>query len=141
MMTTTHETNGFGFNEQLPLSIAQDSLECVRRIQERVSRRTAVLQEILQRFSQGTEPTDKLSEGEATAKSQSPMHKKRQLLPLVEWLKDRVLREQLHRASTGRLQELFRRAADEAAVLAFGTDFPLLVLPVLVQERCGQVMR
>ena len=55
-MTRTIETNGFGFNEPLPLSIAQDSLECVKRMQERVSRRTAVLQEILQRFGQGMGP-------------------------------------------------------------------------------------
>lgn len=53
----------------------------------------------------------------------------------LERLKDRLLRELLAGAPTPDLYAPLRRASNEAAALAWGTSFPLLVLPELLREK------
>jgi hypothetical protein len=50
-------------------------------------------------------------------------------------LKERLLKEALARAGDPALNPLLRRAANEAASLAWFTPFPLLVFPVLLEEK------
>lgn len=52
-----------------------------------------------------------------------------------ERLNDRLLRERLADPSTARLGGELRRAANEAAGLAWATAFPLLVFPALFEEK------
>src|SRR4026208_1265332 len=98
-MTTTLETNGFGYEEPSALNVVQESLECVRRIQERVSRRTTVLQEILQRFGESGGRMIGVGERESAVKGASSLHEKRQLLPMVEKLKRKLLKQQFLRCA------------------------------------------
>lgn len=53
----------------------------------------------------------------------------------LEDLKNRLLRELLWEAPKGPLAKALRRAADEAAALVWLTPYPLLLLPVLFQEK------
>jgi len=53
---------------------------------------------------------------------------------LVE-LKDRLLRQELRRTPDGPSSQALRHAAEEAASLAWATDYPLLLLPTLFQEK------
>jgi hypothetical protein len=140
-MATTAETNDFGFDEPMGLSMIEDGYEFVLKIQERVSRRTVVLQEILQRFGTNTGRVIRMGSVAGGLTGSTAMQEKRKLLHSVEWLKDKILHEQLQRPGSANREALFRKAADEAAVMAFGTDFPLLVLPGLMQERFWEVKR
>ena len=51
------------------------------------------------------------------------------------WLKNRLLREQLHPVTTPELNARVRRAANEAAAIAWVTAVPLLVFPALFEEK------
>jgi len=51
-----------------------------------------------------------------------------------EWLKNKLLAEQLSEA-TPELNAPLRRAANDAAALAWATVFPLLVFPALFEEK------
>jgi len=53
----------------------------------------------------------------------------------LEELKARLLRERLHQVWETRRSYQLRRAADEAAALAWVTPFPLLVFPALFEEK------
>jgi hypothetical protein len=52
----------------------------------------------------------------------------------LERLKDRLLQERLARVNETELNVRLRRAANEAAALAWVTSFPLLVFPTLFEE-------
>lgn len=58
-----------------------------------------------------------------------------------ERLKARLLAEQLELAEQPELNAPIRRAANEAAALAWVTFYPLLVFPELFTEKIGQAMR
>ena len=53
----------------------------------------------------------------------------------LERLKSSLLREQLSLAEDADLNARLRRAANEAAALAWGTAVPLLVFPALFEEK------
>ena len=53
----------------------------------------------------------------------------------LERLKNRLLQERLARINETELNAWLRRAANEAAALAWVTTFPLLVFPVLFEEK------
>src|ERR1700677_3752300 len=53
----------------------------------------------------------------------------------LERLKSQLLAEQLYLAKQAELYAPLRRAANEAAALAWATLFPLLVFPVLFEEK------
>ena len=53
----------------------------------------------------------------------------------LETLKNRLLRAELKRATTLDINVHLRRAANDAAALAWLTPYPLLVLPVLFDEK------
>ena len=59
----------------------------------------------------------------------------------LEELKERLLRENLLAASDAALLPRLRRAAAEAASLAWTTPYPLLVLPVLLGEKLAEASR
>jgi hypothetical protein len=57
----------------------------------------------------------------------------------LERLKQRLLQELLEEASARPdLNVAYRRAADEAAAVAWLTPFPLLFLPLLLKEKAGE---
>jgi hypothetical protein len=56
-------------------------------------------------------------------------------------LKARLLKEELARAQEPALNPLLRRAANDAASLAWFTPFPLLVFPVLLEEKAEAARR
>lgn len=58
-----------------------------------------------------------------------------------ERLTARLLRERLAKAETARLGGELRRAANEAAALAWVTPFPLLFFPALFEEKVGTAAR
>ena len=58
-----------------------------------------------------------------------------------ERLKSRLLARQLAEAPTPELNPLLRRAANEAAALAWATLYPLLVFPVLFEEKTQAALR
>ncbi|MGO8701415.1 MAG: hypothetical protein ACLQVY_27330 [Limisphaerales bacterium] len=58
----------------------------------------------------------------------------------LEQLKDRLLRQALQRADP-ELNVPLQRAANEAASLAWFTPFPLLVFPVLLEEKAAMEER
>jgi hypothetical protein len=58
-----------------------------------------------------------------------------------ERLKDQLLAEQLAEAPLPGLSPSLRRAANEAAALAWVTQFPLLVFPVLFAEKTAAALR
>ena len=53
----------------------------------------------------------------------------------LERLKGRLLRQELAEASTPDINAYLRRAANEAAALAWVTPVPLLVFPTLFEEK------
>jgi hypothetical protein len=59
----------------------------------------------------------------------------------LDALKARLLREQLARVAEPALNPLLRRAANEAASLAWFTPFPLLVFPLLLEEKADEARR
>ena len=59
----------------------------------------------------------------------------------LDRLKDRLLRELLRDTPEPELNPLLRRAANEATALAWTTPFPLLVLPVLLDEKADDARR
>jgi hypothetical protein len=58
-----------------------------------------------------------------------------------ERLKDELLAQQLQQATKVELNAPLRRAANEAAALAWVTQFPLLVFPVLFAEKTAAAVR
>ena len=52
-------------------------------------------------------------------------------------LKNRLLQEQLEKSATPELNARVRRAANEAAAIAWVTAVPLLLFPVLFEEKAG----
>jgi hypothetical protein len=58
-----------------------------------------------------------------------------------ERLKNRLLARQLAGAPTPELNPPLRRAANEAAALAWATVYPLLVFPVLFEEKTQAALR
>jgi hypothetical protein len=58
-----------------------------------------------------------------------------------ERLKDRLLARQLAEVPTSELNPPLRRAANEAAALAWATLYPLLVFPVLFEEKTQAALR
>lgn len=58
-----------------------------------------------------------------------------------ERLKDQLLAQQLQQATEIELNAPLRRAANEAAALAWVTLFPLLVFPVLFEEKTAAAVR
>jgi hypothetical protein len=55
----------------------------------------------------------------------------------LEQLKSRLLRAALHEATDAESYAPLRRAATEAAAVAWMTPFPLLFLPVLFEEKAA----
>ena len=68
---------------------------------------------------------------EASSAGDIPRHNNTEL----ERLKDRLLLERLNETSEPELNARLRRAANEAAALAWFTTFPLLVFPTLFEEK------
>ena len=58
-----------------------------------------------------------------------------------ERLKNRLLTRQLAEAPTPELNPPLRRAGNEAAALAWATLYPLLVFPVLFEEKTQVALR
>ena len=58
-----------------------------------------------------------------------------------ERLKNRLLARQLAEAPALELNPPLRRAANEAAALAWATVYPLLVFPVLFEEKIAAALR
>lgn len=58
-----------------------------------------------------------------------------------ERLKNQLLAEQLYLAKNAELYAPLRRAANEAAALAWETMFPLLLFPVLFEEKTEALVR
>jgi hypothetical protein len=56
-----------------------------------------------------------------------------------EQLKARLLRPVLHDAPSQTVRRQLRLAANEAAAVAWTTEYPLLVLPVLLEEKAQEV--
>src|SRR5688500_9882698 len=59
----------------------------------------------------------------------------------LDRLKDRLLLETLEKASNADLYAPLRRAANDAAALAWTTQFPLLVFPALLEEKTREARR
>src|SRR4026207_578659 len=60
----------------------------------------------------------------------------------LEKLKERLLAEALSQNSDyAELNSAYRRAANDAASLAWVTPFPLLFLPVLFEEKAAEAVR
>jgi hypothetical protein len=60
---------------------------------------------------------------------------------VLEEIKDQLLRVELDGAESPELWARLRRAANEAASLAWASNFPLLVFPVLFEEKAEQARR
>jgi hypothetical protein len=58
-----------------------------------------------------------------------------------EHLKARLLKPVLNEAPSPALRRQLRLAANEAAAVAWTTPFPLLLLPILLQEKADEVRR
>lgn len=59
----------------------------------------------------------------------------------LDLLKGRLLKELLTETDRSELTAPLRRAANEAASVAWFTPFPLLVFPVLLEEKAAAVFR
>jgi len=59
----------------------------------------------------------------------------------LERLKNRLLRDTLFELPDARLNADVRRAANEAAAVAWETRYPLLVFPALFEEKTRNVLR
>lgn len=58
----------------------------------------------------------------------------------LEQLKDRLLRESLEKTANVQDNTLLRRAANDAAALAWTTNFPVLLFPALFEEKARTAM-
>ena len=58
----------------------------------------------------------------------------------LEDLKQRLLKEWLHELENSSLIPVVRRAANEAASLAWLTPYPLLVFPALLEEKSREAV-
>lgn len=58
----------------------------------------------------------------------------------LEQLKGRLLRQRLNETGVAEVTTRLRRAANEAAALAWTTNVPLLVFPALFEEKAGQAL-
>lgn len=58
-----------------------------------------------------------------------------------EQLKNRLLAEHLHTVEQPEMNAVVRRAANEAAALAWVTFHPLLVFPALFEEKTAKALR
>ncbi len=58
----------------------------------------------------------------------------------LERLKYRLLRELLERATTPEQNARLRRAANDAAALAWVTKYPLLLFPTLFEEKAHEAL-
>jgi hypothetical protein len=59
----------------------------------------------------------------------------------LELLKGRLLRQRLNETGVAELHVRLRRAANDAAALAWATSFPLLVFPELFAEKAGAALK
>src|SRR5262245_11114536 len=59
----------------------------------------------------------------------------------LELLKDRLLRYRLNESGLAEVNARLRRAANEAAALAWTTTFPLLVFPALFEEKASVALQ
>src|SRR5687767_595552 len=59
----------------------------------------------------------------------------------LDVLKARLLREALSGASDAELYPRLRRAANDAAAVAWTTEFPLLVFPALLEEKAREAQQ
>ncbi|MFO1475463.1 MAG: hypothetical protein U1F98_02285 [Verrucomicrobiota bacterium] len=59
----------------------------------------------------------------------------------LERLKERLLRERLNEPAGARYHGHFRRAANDAAALAWINPYPLLVFPGLFEEKAAAAVR
>jgi hypothetical protein len=59
----------------------------------------------------------------------------------LDRLKARLLRQALEQSADADLNAPLRRAANEAASLAWFTPYPLLVFPILLEEKAAAVQR
>jgi hypothetical protein len=59
----------------------------------------------------------------------------------LEALKRRLLLERLSKAGEGEANSLLRHVANEAAAVSWATPFPLLVFPVLFEEKAELALR
>jgi hypothetical protein len=59
----------------------------------------------------------------------------------LEKLKEQLLRERLEAVWEADLNSRLRRAANEAAALAWVTEYPLLFFPVLFEEKAETALR
>lgn len=59
----------------------------------------------------------------------------------LEELKNRLLRQLLEQATDPGQNTLLRRAANDAAALAWLTRFPLLVFPALLEEKAQAALK
>jgi hypothetical protein len=84
----------------------------------------------------GTEPAARVQEGEL-----APVPGRGAPETELEQLKDRLLRSVLTDAASPTLKAPFRRAANEAASLAWFTPFPLLFFPALLEEKVYAAQR
>ena len=58
-----------------------------------------------------------------------------------EQLKNRLLAQELNQATAPGVTPPLRRAANEAAAIAWATVFPLLVFPVLFEEKAAAALQ
>ena len=58
----------------------------------------------------------------------------------LEQLKNRLLRQRLNESNVTEVTTRLRRAAHEAAALAWTTSHPLLVFPALFEEKAGTAL-
>ena len=58
----------------------------------------------------------------------------------LERLKHRLLRELLEKATDPEQNTLLRRAANDAAALAWVTQYPLLLFPALLEEKAQEAL-
>ena len=59
----------------------------------------------------------------------------------LDRLKGRLLLETLEKTGNADVYALLRRAANDAAALAWTTQFPLLVFPALLEEKAQEARR
>src|SRR5437879_4727068 len=87
-----------------------------------------------QRFSPGFGPKDRFG---AAVLDRIRLRE----VPELDRMKRQLLRSLLDQISDPELTSLLRAAANEATALASTTDYPLLVLPVLFEEKAEDARR
>jgi len=86
-------------------------------------------------------PTRFAREIKFAVKPRAPRRSRARADAELEKLKHRLLREQLDEAGGPGLAPALRRAANEAAALVWLTPYPLLLLPVLFEEKVEAAKR